>query len=177
MGIFVDDNGTLREIVGVFVNDNGTLRDVQKGFVNDNGTLRQFFSRGTLTLSGGSADSTASDPSNAIVRFTFNEDGTVDRTQEGSTAQVDASTDWVIPNSAAPGDYEIRFTSLSGDSPTVSGGTAENSWWAFTSGNFQLSLIQGTVGSQACSFTIEIRKGSSGAALVSGSYSLSAEVT
>lgn len=177
MGVFVDDNGTLREIVGAFVNDNGTLRDIQKGFVNDNGTLRQFFSRGTLTLSGGSADSTASDPLNAIARFTFNQDGTVDRTQNGSTAQVDSLTDWVIPNSAAPGDYEIRFTDLTGDSPTVSGSTAEDSWRAFTSGNFVLTLIQGSVGVSACSFTIEIRKGSSGAALVSAPYALGAEVT
>ena len=39
MAIFVNDNGTLRQISFLAVNDNGTLRGINQVFVNDGGSL------------------------------------------------------------------------------------------------------------------------------------------
>ena len=39
MAIFVNDNGTLRQISFLAVNDDGTLRGINQVFVNDGGSL------------------------------------------------------------------------------------------------------------------------------------------
>lgn len=131
---------------------------------------------GTVTLSGESIEATAADPQNAIAALRINQDGTVDKVVNTVPTQLDAATDWLVPNGFAPDDYEVRFTNLVGDAPGA-GGTAEDEWVPLSAGNFSVTLTQASVGSKACSFDIEIRRGSSGAALDSGSYSLSATVT
>lgn len=129
-----------------------------------------------VTLSGETVEHSVSSPTNAIAAIRFNADGTVDRIVGGTPTQVDFATDWIIPNSAAPGGYQVRFTSLTGDAPTVTDSTAEDAWYAFTSGNFDIRLQEFGTGLQSCSFTVEIRLGSSGSAIASGSYNLTAEV-
>lgn len=138
-------------------------------------TLMSVLGGSVVTLSGETVEHSVSSPSNAIAGIRFNADGTVDRVVGGTPTQVDSATDWVIPNGAAPGAYEVRFTSLTGDAPTVTDSTAEDAWYPFSSGNFYLSLQEFGTGLQACSFTIEIRLGSSGSAIASGSYNLTAE--
>lgn len=48
MPIWINDNGTPRNLQSLFVNDNGTIRDLQKVWINDNGTARLIFSKGGL---------------------------------------------------------------------------------------------------------------------------------
>lgn len=61
------------------------------------------------------------DPNSATAGFRFNSDGTVDRQQLGSYVQVNASTDWIIPNEEASADYEIFATHDALSSGTVLG--------------------------------------------------------
>lgn len=72
--------------------------------------------------------------------------------------QDDAATDWIIPNSAAPGSYEIRCTQNSGDTLDL-GSDALNTWLALTSTRtWQLTnSINGTT--ETANLTIEIRLG------------------
>ncbi len=52
----------------------------------------------------------------ATARHHFRSDGTFDTQQNNQTAvQINASTDWIIPNSSAPGAYRVRHTAESGD--------------------------------------------------------------
>lgn len=173
-GIFVNDNGTLREIRKVFVNDNGALREIRKGFVNDNGTLREFFASSVITVSGESVSTSVAGSASANIRFMAN--GTVEKDENGATTQVDSATDWIIPNANASSEYQIRYTNFTGSALTAPP-SAEDEWIDLgtdrTYGLFRLSSNPGT---SSCSFTIEIRKGT-GAVLDSATYTLSAEVT
>ncbi len=64
----------------------------------------------------------------------FHIDGTVWKDGEGAAVQVNASTDWVIPNGAASGQYDLKWDQVSGDAPTNSvGNIAENTWTALSS--------------------------------------------
>ena len=44
MAIYVNDNGTLRQISFLAINDDGTIRRVNEVYVNDSGTLEGPFS-------------------------------------------------------------------------------------------------------------------------------------
>lgn len=43
--IYINDNGTVRELSELHVNDNGTVREITEGFINDNGTIRHIWSK------------------------------------------------------------------------------------------------------------------------------------
>lgn len=42
-GIFVNDNGTVKEVTGLHVNDNGTVKPVTEAWVNEAGTVKKFW--------------------------------------------------------------------------------------------------------------------------------------
>jgi len=63
----------------------------------------------------------------AIAGVRYNTTGTVDRNLHGSYAQVNASTDWIIPNAAASSAYSIRATLFSSSGPGSRTGTV-GSW-------------------------------------------------
>jgi hypothetical protein len=86
----------------------------------------------------------------------------------------DEDTDWIIPHTAAPGPYQVRYTALTGDSPTTET-AAEDVWYALSSGDFTLILTQDGVGSKSNSFTFEIRSGT-GPVLASNVYTMSSTV-
>lgn len=173
--IRVNDGGQLREIEQVFVNDNSTLREVQEIYANDNGVLRLVFAAGTVTLSGEAVSS--SDPGSATATIRFTAEGTVEKDENGTTTQVDSGTDWIIPNVAASSEYQIRYTNFTG-SALLSPPSDEDEWIDLSEDrNFSLFRFSSNPGTSACSFTIEIRKGSSGAALDSATYTLSAQST
>ncbi len=68
-----------------------------------------------VTLSGATASD--NDPFFARAGFIFRTDGTVDRVLHFSEVQTSASTDWIIPNSEASVDYQIRCHRVSGNTP------------------------------------------------------------
>ncbi len=127
----------------------------------------------TLTLSGETI-SAFSFGSDATAQVKVDNDGNVyRRLNNASWVQIDTGTDWIRPTSAAPDDYECRYTNRTGTDPT---GHVEDTWYALTS-DFILTLVDTgpAPGGRTCTFTLEIRKGSSGSADVSGSYTLNAE--
>ena len=72
--------------------------------------------------------------SDAIARHIWNSDGTLDERDNNNTAvQINADTDWVIPNAAAPGLYRIRHTSATGDTAEFTAAGAINTYIALTS--------------------------------------------
>lgn len=128
-----------------------------------------------VTLSGESVSDFSVSPDTAQARILVNDDGTVDKVEGGTTTQVDAATDWIIPNSAAPGDYEVRWTNLGTGDDTPSATAAEDVWHPLDSGVFHVTLNSGpTVESYSATFDLEIRLGS-GPVLASGQYSLSVQ--
>lgn len=116
MGIFLNDDGTLREFAGIFSNDNGNLRDFQSAFINDNGTLREVFRKLLLSAgSGGSID--ASDglaPYDSTVGIRFNVDGTVElgSSIDGAAISWIPAGQWITPLSAASGNFSVRYENL-----------------------------------------------------------------
>lgn len=132
----------------------------------------------TLTLSGQTVINTGAGVQTSGIRV--NSDGTVDENNNGVFTQIDTSTDWVVPVGFAPDDYEVRVAAAPpGDAFTNSPG-ADGTWFALTS-NREWNVVEAnpTVGStlDTGNFTIEIRKGSSGGADVSGTYNVQANRT
>ena len=106
-----------------------------------------------------------------------NSDGTIDKNVKLVYTQIDAATDWIIPNGSAPDDYEVRVAAPPpGDAFSASPGT-DGDWFALTS-NREWSVLDsnsGPTNKATGNFLLEIRKGASGDALVSGTYSLTAQ--
>ena len=109
---------------------------------------------------------------NARAALVFNTDGTVDKIEASTTTQIDSATDWIIPNSTAPSDYEIRFTSLVGAALDGVTNLTEDVF-AILSTQRTMDQNRTTVGTDTSTFTVEIRKGS-GSVLSSASYTLTA---
>lgn len=93
--------------------------------------------------------------------FVFKANGTVEYYDDYADAgQIDNATDWIIPNSIAPGAYEVRCTVNSGQND---GPHASSTWLALTSDR---EFYDDTSG--VCNYTIEIRLGA--AVVASGTY-------
>ncbi len=116
-------------------------------------------------------------PYNATTsNFRINTDGTID---EGSSidgvglsyVQVDSATDWIIPNETASSEYEVRVTNVVGDAFTSSPG-ADGTWFDLSTARTWTLTHADSSGTDTVTFDFEIRRGSSGAALVSAEYTL-----
>ena len=97
-----------------------------------------------------------------VAGIRYNADGTVDNNIDGVYTQVNSSTDWIIPNSAASSAYQIRATLNSGDTPDGTLGS-----WLALSSNREWTLTS----TGSCSLNIEIGYG--GVAESSGTVTLS----
>lgn len=158
-------SGVWKEITQPSEKVSGTYKNFLEGYERVSGVWKQFYVSAVVTVSGETI--VANEPEEIGVRF--NSDGTVDANfgaTGGGYVQVDSATDWVIPNSAAPGDYEVMCTVDSGTIDTVAS-DAVDTWLPLTSTR---EWSKDTVGN--ASLTISVRKGSSGAAIDSGTYSL-----
>lgn len=112
-----------------------------------------------------------------IAGFRFNSDGTIDNRIQTTYTQINASTDWIIPNGAAPDDYEIMMT-YTGDAPTGTASYPASTWLAFsTYGNpeWYVDAISDKT-QKDCVMTIQIRKGS-GPVLASATFEMYSENT
>lgn len=137
---------------------------------------------GGVTLSGGTAWGFRFDdldPS-ALAGFQFRPNGNVYKVTGSGQFQVSSATDWIRPDTLAPGTYYIRivnvnWTSISQvwnqiDSP-------EDTWIDLTA-NRTWSVLDGTpfAGSDKdVSFDVEIKRGAAGPTVATGTYSLHSE--
>lgn len=169
--IHVNDGGAIREVQRVYVNDASVIREVQRIYVNDGGAIRLVFEAALVTLSGATISDTAPVAASALVRV--NTDGTVDELVGAAVNQLSAGTDWVIPNSVAPGSYEILCTLNSG-SLDASGATCDGvTWLALTSNRFW-GATRAFSGTTSADITLAIRLGAD--TLSSNTYVFNATV-
>ncbi len=117
------------------------------------------------------------DTSSAVAGVRLNTDGTLDSNGGFFYVQVNASTDWVIPNESASGIYEVRATQISSTGSGTRTGTlgtfeslgSEREWWA--------RRVSGAGdGTDEWVIDLEIRKGT-GPVLSTGRFTLQATIT
>ena len=112
----------------------------------------------TVTADSNTAFNVGAD---AIAYMIWNQDGTRDEKDNAlASTQVHASTDWVIPNSAAPGSYRIRHTSATGDTGDWTPAGAINVYFSLSS-NRLYSVTDTTTGfaTKSVTFNIQIDDG------------------
>jgi len=125
-----------------------------------------------VTVSGETISHTVSQPSDAVAGIRWNADGTVDKKVGGTFSQIDASTDWIIPNGAGDSSYEVRHTFTSGASFTTEA-SAVNVWIALGSDRLY-ELLEGGESTQTRVCVFEIRK-DGGAVIDSATYTFTAD--
>ena len=136
---------------------------------------QQGASSAVVTLSGDS-NSAFNFGADANAYHFANPDGTFDERDNNNAAiQINVSTDWVIPNGAAPGSFRIRHTSAVGDTGS--------DWFPAGAINTYISLTvirayrvrdQSTFfGGNSVTYTLEIDDGS--VSQDTGSYTLTAD--
>lgn len=129
----------------------------------------------TVTLSGQSVTSIRLYPGIADAGVKVDNNGNMyRRVSFGAWTQIDSATDWVRPESAAPGLYEVRYTNLSGSALDFET-KAEDTWHSLSAGDFVLIQQRDGVGMHQSDFDIEIRY-NAGPVLASAAYSLTALV-
>lgn len=144
----------------------------------DGSAWEPLYASEVVTLSGEFITTSVSGAVPSVARLIINPDGTLDKLENGSTTQIDASTDWIIPNGAASSSYQVRFTNLAG-TITGAGTTLTEDVWADIDQVHGIRtarpIAQGN-GQTGATFDLEIRLGT-GATLASASYTLQAERT
>lgn len=127
---------------------------------------------GLVTVSGETVNSTGA--GTAIAGIVVNADGTIDKIESGSTTQIDAATDWVIPNALASSLYEVRVTSVNhnGGPGWLSSPGADGTWFDLSTDRTWSIQAIGASTPLTTDFTLEIRW--AGATQDTGSYILNA---
>ena len=108
-------------------------------------------------------------PSICIVSYQLTSAGAANSVTTSSGTET--IENWVTPTSAAGANYEARATVNTG---SLSSGTT-GAWTALSSTQ-TWNVTRSTVGSKNCTFTVEIRRASSGTVLDTVTIDLSANV-
>ena len=133
--------------------------------------------KGVLTLSG-EAVSDVSVVAPTIAGIRINTDGTIDKREGAVYTPIDVGTDWIVPNNRATTANEFRITSVTYTSGTfneVKDMPVDGTWYDLTGGAIEMSGTDtnpSAAGVIDIAFTLEVRRGSSGAAEASGPYSI-----
>ena len=106
---------------------------------------------GVVTISGevGINHNPISQPAKSGIRI--NADGTIDERLGDSYSQIDAATDWIIPNGAANSSYEFTATDNNanldaGSDATGTWASAPLEWWVEETVEFATENLSVTVG-------------------------------
>lgn len=129
-----------------------------------------------VTITGGTLSTAERAGSIAIKDLKFDQDGNVyEKSTPGSYTQVEASTDWVVPETDALA-FQVRYTNPSGS--VTSSGT-EDVWHLLSAGDFVMTVADNSPGDGTTdgTFTIEVRLFNGGAVLDAGTYTLKADRT
>lgn len=171
------DGSAYRKATEIHIYDGSAYRDCDTVHVYDGSAWRLVFQKttATVTLSGENVTDLSAGTSVAGIRV--NADGTIDRyTAENGYEQIDSSTDWIIPNGSASGDYDVRVTSVFPPGSFTSSPGTDGDWFALSSNREWLLSLTGSSGdSDEVTFTLEIRDGSD-VTQDTGSYSLAVDI-
>jgi hypothetical protein len=128
-----------------------------------------------VTLSGGTVNAFAFGQ-NSIAFHYFNADGTSDR--DGTTTpprtQINASTDWVIPNGSAPGSYRVKYSNMTGDTGSYSGNIS-TVYAALTAPDKYVAVTDTTTGAGGKSITETVHIDDGTTEQDTGSYTQTAD--
>ncbi len=81
-----------------------------------------------VTVSGETISHSVDNGNTATTRVQVRQDGTIEKREGSTDTQVDASTDWIIPNNANDDLYEVMFTRVVPFSDAPTGGDALDVW-------------------------------------------------
>jgi hypothetical protein len=104
-------------------------------------------------------------------------DGTIDKLETGSgTTQINSSTDWIIPNGSASGDYQVMIHEDSGTLNRLFQDKIDT--WLSLAGDRDWGVFRSisAPGSKTCTVTLSIRK-NGGPVIATAVYVLTAEAT
>ena len=123
----------------------------------------------------------------AEVALRINADGTIDKRVGvgGSYVQIDAGTDWIIPNGDASANFEVKIEEIScsgcgSNTFQNPGGSGKglSTWWTLgSSREWSIRRPASQTGVGVWDFTVHIREGSEGGALDTGDFTLTAGIT
>lgn len=130
------------------------------------GHVQMLMASGGATLQMAGASLSDISGATASVSVQLQSDGDLVHT-EGASSTTGA---WVVPKSAAPGSYQVKFEKVSGDDVT---GVALDTWLALTSTR-TMTLSQSGAGSKDS--VVKVSLGLNSTEIVSGSYTLSVAV-
>lgn len=148
------------------------------GLINSPGRAKSAAAGGAddvVTLSGGSVTA-FNFGATATAYFWYNQDGTVDTKKNSNpVVQVNASTDWVIPNGSGPGAYRCKYSGMTGDTGDYVGNLS-TSYSAISLGNKYLAVRDTTpTGGNAKSITATTHIDDGSVEQDTGSYTLTAD--
>lgn len=107
------------------------------------GVIQRLVAAPVVTVTGGDAIHhavTNGNTATAILRIRA--DGTIEKTEGVTQTQLQSATDWIIPNNANDGLYEVKFSKgILDDAPT--GGDALDVWH-FLSANRTVEYVEST---------------------------------
>lgn len=101
--IYVEDSGTVRQVVRLTVEDSGTVRQIQRVYVEDSGMVRLVFSTMSVAKSGDAS-------------------GSCDRSGPGNCTATTNSVTCIVTGAVGPVTYS--WTSISGTSATANSPTS-----------------------------------------------------
>lgn len=151
----IKQGGSWKPIANCKVKVGGAWTQVQTIYAKVAGTWQQIWQYFTVTLSGATISASgASTPIRATL--ILKSDGTTQKREDAPPVQINASTDWVIPNSAASGDFDAKWT-VSGTAPTeVTAGWNSNTYLPLSS-DLTVGYATNGPGFETGTFTITIR--------------------
>ncbi len=113
-----------------------------------------------------------------VAIFYILADGTLWKyTRQGGTEQIDAGTDWIIPNEDADSTYDVRYTNHVGDPLVLYTDIAVEGTWVSMGIGWSLHIF--TADDEApvtCTFDLQFRK-DEGDVLATASFTMSATRT
>jgi hypothetical protein len=131
-----------------------------------------------VTVSGESISHSVANGNTARAAVRVNTDGTMDKLEGTAYTQIDASTDWVIPNSFS-GSYHVRFTKGGLDpTPTYNPDSVTlGTWYAISATSYRLGYEETVDDTQETgTITVHISDDGGSTTLDSGPYTLIATV-
>jgi hypothetical protein len=149
----VNVSGVEKDVAGAEVNVSGVWKTCHQIWANVAGTWKEVLN--LVTLSAGSITGFEITPTDSYAGIRFNADGTVDQNIDQTYSSRSGSTDWIIPNGFASGDYDVRYTAHTGTAFTTAA-AAEDTWIALSAAR-EWTLIRSGLGISSCTATFQIR--------------------
>lgn len=108
-------SGAWKALDGIHVKVGGVWKAVQTGYIKVSGTWKEFYAAVAYALSGEPGIiGFQIQPNVAIAGVRINADGTIDKITGNASSptytQIDAATDWCIPNGEVTGNERFRCT-------------------------------------------------------------------